>query len=145
MTEPKPGKTRRRPTSKHKADLAAAALVAKKAGQPVLLDLRSIALIADYFLICHGGARPQVRALADAVAEALQGQGIAPRTIEGYQQARWVLMDYGDLIIHIFAQSEREFFDLERLWGDAPRTEITPDEPRDPAAAPARRRTRRAR
>jgi ribosome-associated protein len=124
------GKRERRPAARRKADLAAAALAAKKAGQPVLLDLRRLTAIADYFLICHGRARPHVQALADAVAEALNEQGIAPHAVEGYQQARWVLMDYGDLIVHVFAQSEREYFDLERLWGDAPRTEMAAHEPR---------------
>jgi ribosome-associated protein len=119
--------------------VAAAALVAKSAAEPVLLDLRKLTPIADYFLICHGTVRPHLQALADAVAEALQLVGVKPHAVEGYAPAHWILMDYGDLMVHIFTQADREFFDLERLWGDAGRTEIASDGPEGPAAAPVRR------
>jgi ribosome-associated protein len=145
LTDSKPSKRPQRSLSRHKAQLAAAALLAKKAREPVLLDLRPLTPIADYFLICHGSARPHVRALADAVAEALRREGAPPRAIEGYAQAHWILMDCGDLIVHIFSQADREYFDLERLWGDAARTEIAADELEGPPAAPVRRRARRAR
>jgi ribosome-associated protein len=124
------------------AQVAAAALVAKKAAEPVLLDLRKLTPIADYFLICHGTVRPHLQALADAVAEALQREGVKPHAVEGYAPAHWILLDYGDLIVHIFTQADREFFDLERLWGDARRTEIATDAPERPAEAPARRKAR---
>jgi len=142
LTDSKPSRKPRRLTSKRKAEVAAAALVARKAAEPVLLDLRRVTPIADYFLICHGGARPPLHALADAVAEALRREGAAPHAIEGYDQAHWILMDYGDLMVHIFSQADREFFDLERLWGDAERTELAADEPERPAATRRRARPR---
>lgn len=103
----------------------------KKGREPLLLDLRGITLIADFFLLCHGTSGVHVRALADAVVERLAGKGIKPYGIEGYGQGRWVLLDFGDLMVHVFSQEEREFYGLERLWGDAPQR---------PIVAPARRR-----
>ena len=82
--------------------------------------MRDITLITDYFLICHGTSNVHVRALGDAVLECLKEAGIRPNGIEGRDDARWVLLDYGDLIVHIFGEEEREFYSLERLWSDAP-------------------------
>ncbi len=106
--------------ARQKALRAEAALADKRAVDPVLLDMRDITLITDYFLICHGTSNVHVRALGDAVLECLKEAGIRPNGIEGRDDARWVLLDYGDLIVHIFGEEEREFYSLERLWSDAP-------------------------
>ncbi len=95
------------------------ALVDARARESVLLDMRELTLITDYFLIWHGTSNVHVRGLADAVLEALEEENLRPYGLEGYDHARWILIDYGDLIVHIFAEEERQFYDLERLWSDA--------------------------
>jgi len=108
-------------SAEQKASAADAALESRRAVDPVLLDMRELTLITDYFVICQGTSSVHIRALADAVMEALEEQGVRPDGIEGYQEARWILLDYGDVIVHIFAEEARAFYDLERLWSDAPR------------------------
>jgi ribosome-associated protein len=98
---------------------AIAAAEDKKAVDVVLLDLRKAAGFADYFLICSGGNTRQIRAIADAVVEALAEEGSKPAHIEGYEQSDWILLDYFDFIVHIFAPETRQFYALERLWGNA--------------------------
>lgn len=109
------------PSALQKARMAEGALVAKRAVDPVLLDMREITLITDYFLICHGTSNVHIRALSEGVVEGLKEAGVRPSGVEGREAARWVLLDYGDVIVHIFAEEEREFYSLERLWGDAPK------------------------
>ena len=104
-----------------KALRAQTALADKRALDPVVLDMREITLITDYFIICHGTSNVHIRALGDAVVEALKEDGVRPHGVEGRDEGRWVLLDYGDFIVHIFAEEGREFYALERLWGDAPR------------------------
>ena len=113
--------------SGQKAALAGQIVLEKKGYRPVLLDLRELTLIADYFLICHGNSDVHVRAIADAVAEGMAERGETRLRVEGREDARWVLLDLGDLVVHIFSQADREYYDLERLWGDAPRTELSPE------------------
>ena len=110
-------------TAKDKAVRAEAALIDKRARGPIVLDMRDITLITDYFVVCHGTSNVHIRALGDAVVEALKEEGVRPHGVEGRDEGRWVLLDYGDLIVHIFAEEEREFYGLERLWSDAPRLE----------------------
>lgn len=98
---------------------AADAAVAKKAGDPVALDLRSVAGVADYFLICSGASEVQVKAIAEAVEEKLRAIGARPWHVEGREGRRWVLLDYVDLVVHVFHEKTREYYLLERLWGDA--------------------------
>jgi ribosome-associated protein len=107
--------------SDERALRAHSALVDARAREPVLLDMRGVTLITDYFLICHGTSNVHIRGLADAVLEALEEDNLRPYGLEGYDDARWILIDYGDLIVHIFAEEEREFYALERLWSDATR------------------------
>jgi ribosome-associated protein len=90
----------------------------------VTLDLKGTCSFTDAFLICHGLQIRQTQAIADAIEEALKKQKVSPSHIEGYRAGEWILMDYSDLIIHIFTRERREFFNLERLWGDAPRVEV---------------------
>ena len=97
----------------------------KKAFDLSALDLREIASFAEFFVICSGANQRQVQAISDEIEEQLKKQLQArPVRIEGYRTADWVLMDYGDFIIHIFEQKMREFYDLERLWRDAKKVQL---------------------
>lgn len=91
----------------------------KKAREVKILDIRSISTVADYFVICSGTSPTHVRAIADNVEEKLAEEGYALHHMEGYQNGRWVLLDFGDVVVHVMLEAEREFYNLERLWGDA--------------------------
>ncbi|MGI9861599.1 ribosome silencing factor [Moorella naiadis] len=101
------------------AQLAARAVQEKKGREPVILDLRGITLIADYFVIASGTSTVQVQAIANQVEESLATAGVELLHREGLDAARWVLLDFGAVVVHIFLEEERRFYDLERLWGDA--------------------------
>ena len=92
-----------------------------------LLDLRKTSAFTDYFLMCTGGNPRQVQAIADSVEQALKAQKVRPTHVEGYERAEWVLLDYFDFIVHVFSPQARQFYGLERLWGNAARHEL-PDE-----------------
>jgi len=96
----------------------------KKAIDVVLLDLRKAAGFADYFLICSGANTRQIRAIADAIVDALGSAGSKPAHVEGYERSEWILLDYFDFIVHIFAPEPRVFYSLERLWGNAERVDL---------------------
>ncbi len=98
---------------------AAGAAEDKKASDVQILDVRELTVIADYFLICSGSSDTQVKAIARAVEDSLSEEGLHPQKVAGKQEARWILMDYADVIIHIFHDEERKFYELERLWADA--------------------------
>jgi ribosome-associated protein len=103
----------------------------KKAEALVLLDLRKAAGFTDFFLICSGNNARQVRAIADGVMDALALEGVKPAHVEGYGGSEWILLDYFDFIVHVFAPETRMFYGLERLWGNAEHVEIaSPDPPR---------------
>ncbi|MDQ0090263.1 ribosome-associated protein [Paenibacillus anaericanus] len=91
----------------------------KKAMNIVALDLQGISLIADYFVVCHGNSDTQVQAIATEIRKRVHESGSVIRGIEGMDSARWVLMDLGDVVVHIFHRDEREFYNIERLWSDA--------------------------
>ncbi len=96
----------------------------KKAEDIVVLDLRGLSDVTDYFVICHGTNERQVVAIADAVEERLSRTlGRSPAHVEGRRTSDWILMDYIDFVVHVFAEEKRAFYRLERLWGDAPRIE----------------------
>jgi ribosome-associated protein len=97
----------------------------KKADQLVVLDLRPSKAFTDFFVICTGTSARQVHAIADAVQDALRAKGIKPAFVEGYSSAGWILIDYFDFIFHIFTPATREFYALERLWGDAVTIEMS--------------------
>ncbi len=102
----------------------------RKATDLVLLDLRKAGGFTDYFVICSGTNPRQIRAIADAVEEQLKKQhGLKPSHVEGYARAEWVLIDYFDFVVHVFRPETRAFYDLERLWGSAERTEVVPPPP----------------
>ena len=106
--------------ARRKALLAAEAAEAKLAEQVVVLDLQEHSRVADFFVIASGSNRVQIKAITEAVEEALEGAGVRPGRAEGRDDGRWVLLDFGDVVVHIFAPRERQFYNLERLWGDAP-------------------------
>lgn len=107
---------------------AAAYGYAKKARDIVGIDLRGISPVADYFLIFSGSNKPQIKAISDNIEEKLAEQGLRPLRVEGYREAEWVLLDYGTLIVHIFGDEQRAYYNLEHLWGDAPAYRFTPAE-----------------
>jgi ribosome-associated protein len=92
----------------------------RKAVDLKVLHLREISDFTDYFVLCSGTSERQVQAIADAVEERLRAEGVRPLHVEGYNRGQWVLLDYGDLVVHIFQEEIRRFYALERLWGDAP-------------------------
>jgi ribosome-associated protein len=93
----------------------------KKACDLLALDISKIASFASYFLFCTGDSSRQMQAIADEIEKKLKEAGIRPSHIEGYQNSEWILMDYFDLVIHIFSKEARDFYDLERLWRDGKR------------------------
>ena len=94
------------------------ALADKKGEDISIIDIRKVSIMADYFIIASGTNGNQVQAMADSVEEALGKKGFACRQVEGYQSANWILMDYGDIIVHVFDRENRLFYDLERIWRD---------------------------
>jgi ribosome-associated protein len=93
----------------------------QKANDVVILDVRKISTVTDYFMICSGGSEPHLKAIADAIDRKLRDAGVRTKHHDGYPQSRWVVMDYGDVMIHIFHPDLREHYDLEHLWGDGKR------------------------
>ena len=96
----------------------------KQALDLAVLDLRKAAGFTDFFLICSGTNARQIRAIADGVMEALAADRVKPAHVEGYDRSEWILIDYFDFIVHVFARDTRAFYDLERLWGNADRIEV---------------------
>ncbi len=127
-------KTERRTTTtsrKRLTDEVRTAVVAaldKKAADVGVLDLRHTPAFTDFFILCSGHNTRQVKAIADAVEEALKAAKVRPAHVEGHDRAEWILMDYFSFIVHVFSPQTREFYSLERLWGDAERIEVS-DEP----------------
>lgn len=105
-------------TAKETARLVIDALEDKKAGDIRVISIEKISTLADYFIIASGSNRSQVQAMADNTEEVLGKAGCFPKQIEGYRHANWILMDYGDVVVHIFDEENRLFYDLERIWRD---------------------------
>ena len=103
---------------------AVAAALDKKAVEIVVLDLTKASAFTDFFVICTGTNKRQVQAIADGVQEAVGALGAKPALAEGYERAEWILVDYFDFIVHVFTPATREFYSLERLWGDAERVDV---------------------
>lgn len=99
----------------------------KKAIDPVVLDLREIASFTDYFVIFSGANERQVQAISDEVYETLKKAGEPAVRVEGYKSAEWILLDYGDFVVHVFEQKARKFYDLERLWRESKRVTLPPE------------------
>lgn len=133
-----PESPRRRPapdalTAEQTVRLAAGAADLKHGRDVLALEVRELTSIADYFLLITAGSAAQVEAICDAMDAALSAEGIEPLHVEGRAEGRWVLMDYADVIIHVFREDARAFYGLERLWGDAPRLDVSASDPADPA------------
>ena len=94
----------------------------KKAQNLISLDLRGLSFLGDYFIICHGKSEPQVKAIVDNIRK---GTSFKPRHLEGYENKKWVLLDYFDIIVHVFDKEERDYYSLENVWADAPKKEFS--------------------
>ncbi|MBR3120204.1 MULTISPECIES: ribosome silencing factor [Oceanobacillus] len=105
-------------------DLIAEACDDKRAEDIIALDMNQVSLVADYFLICHGNNERQVQAIARGIKDVMDENGIQVKRIEGFESARWILVDVGDIVCHIFHKDERNYYNLERLWGDASRVAL---------------------
>jgi ribosome-associated protein len=99
----------------------------KKAINVILLDLREIASFTDYFVITSGANERQVQAISDEVFERLKKAGTPAARVEGYKMAEWILLDYGDFVVHVFEDKARKFYDLERLWRESKRVKLPPE------------------
>jgi ribosome-associated protein len=106
-------------------ETAARAALDKKASDVVILDLRKSGAITDFFLLASGANQKQILAIADAVLESLRKEGMRPDHREGYPRQEWILLDYDGFVVHVFTASTRAFYDIERLWGDATRLEVS--------------------
>jgi ribosome-associated protein len=111
-------------TSDEKARLAAAAADSKQARDMVLLDLQGLTLMTDFFFICCGTSTTHIRTIADAVIETMKRAGLGGIRVEGYDAASWVLMDYGDVVVHVMDPERREFYGLETFWSEARRVPL---------------------
>lgn len=107
--------------SRKKAIKAARSAAGKKAKDIRILELKDISTITDYFIICSGESTTQIKSIAEAIEEEFSKEKISPQGREGLNFARWVLLDYGDVVVHIFDQESRNYYELEKLWLDAPR------------------------
>lgn len=96
----------------------------KRAEDIVVLNMKGVSLLADYFVICHANSDRQVQAIAKEMADQASKSGYDVKRLEGFDSARWVLVDMGDVVAHVFHKDERAFYNLERLWGDAPIIEV---------------------
>ena len=113
--------------SRKRALLCVNASLEKKAKDITILNVKAISAFADYFIICSGTSDRQVRAVASAIQENLKRAGILPLGVEGEAAGRWILLDFDDVILHVFLESVRTFYDLERLWSEAPRMAVPDD------------------
>ncbi len=104
--------------------LCAKAALEKKAEKLVILDLSKLSCFTDFFILCNGNSDRQVKAISDSIEAFLSKQKIKPLNIEGYSEGRWVLLDYGDVIVHVFQDMLRDYFDLEALWSQAMKVKI---------------------
>jgi len=114
------GKFQSQPDIAARCRNAVVAMEDRKGRNLRVLGLSEISSLADYFLICSGNSERQVQAIADAVVEKLRADKIRPHHVEGYQPGRWILLDYGDFVVHVFDDNTRAFYALEKLWADAP-------------------------
>ena len=112
------------PTRLAKAVQIAEAALDRKARDIVVLDTRAVSSFTDTFILMTGTSDRHTRAIADSIREAMRAQGEKPLGVEGYDEGRWVLIDLGDAIVHIFLREVREYYDLERLWSDAPTIDL---------------------
>ena len=106
------------------AQRAARAALDKKAVDLTVLDVQGVSSVTDYFLVCSGKSTPHLRTIIDAIRTELKADGVRPLHAEGRPESGWVLLDYGDVLVHVFLEDTRAYYALERLWGDAPSVPI---------------------
>lgn len=106
-------------------ELVVKACDSKRAEDIIALDVKEISLLADYFVICNGGSERQINAIVDNVSEEAEKNQYSVKRIEGKEGGKWILMDLGDVIVHVFSESERQFYNLEKLWSDAPLVDLS--------------------
>ena len=107
-------------TAQAKAQRAARAALDRKAVDLVVLDVQGLSGVTDYFLVCSGRSTTHLKSITDAIREELKEDGVRPLHVEGATESGWVLLDYGDVLMHVFLEDTRAYYALERLWGDAP-------------------------
>jgi ribosome-associated protein len=107
-------------TSQEKVGMVARAALDRKAVGLVVMDLQGLSTVADFFLVCSAASTTQMESIVDAIRGALRAAGVRPRHGEGTAESGWLLLDYGDVVVHVFLEETRAFYALERLWGDAP-------------------------
>ncbi len=129
VKSPRPRAKRPAPRLPSQLTKAIEAAGSRKATNVTVLDLRKTGAFTDYFLICTGANPRQVHAIADAVEERLKTVKVRPTHVEGYERAEWVLLDYFDFIVHVFSPHARQFYALERLWGEATRIQFDDEAP----------------
>ena len=108
------------PSAESRVRRAARAALDKKALGVVVLDVQRLSGVADYFLVCSGRSTTHIQTIADAIRDELRAEGVRARHAEGVPESGWVLLDYGDVLMHLFSEETRAYYALERLWGDAP-------------------------
>jgi len=122
VKRPEAARSAARPADSQALARAAARLTLTKRAQDVMiLDLRELDGVCDFFVLATGSSEVQVRAIADAVEDGLRVEGVRPWHLEGYEARRWILLDYVDVVVHVFHAKAREYYLLDKLWGDAPR------------------------
>ncbi|MCI8827255.1 MAG: ribosome silencing factor [Ruminiclostridium sp.] len=112
-------------TPKEMALLLVRALDSKKGQDILLLETDGLTTLSDYFVLCTGTSAPQLKALADAAERSMKENDILPHHVEGHRGGTWILQDYGDVVLHLFSPEAREFYDLDRLWQDAKKVDIS--------------------
>ena len=112
-------------TPKEMALLLVRALDSKKGQDILLLETDGLTTLSDYFVLCTGTSAPQLKALADAAERSMKENDILPHHVEGHRGGTWILQDYGDVVLHLFSPEAREFYDLDRLWHDAKKVDIS--------------------
>ena len=122
MPEPSPDFVSDLPLLKQILDLA----FEKKAVELVAMDVRGLSSVTDFFIICSGDSEPQVKAITDNIR---RGTPQKPHHLEGYENLNWVLLDYFDIVVHVFGKDDRDYYNIEKLWADAPMTEFSHEAP----------------
>ena len=107
-------------TAERKVRRAARAALDRRATDVVVLDLQGLSSVTDYFLVCSGKSTTHMETITDAIRDELKSEGVRPRHAEGVAECGWILLDYGDVLMHVFLEETRTYYALERLWGDAP-------------------------
>jgi ribosome-associated protein len=112
-------------SAERKVRRAARAALDKKALDLTVLDVQHVSSVTDYFLVCSGRSAPHVKTIAEAIRDELKTDGVRPLHAEGQAESGWVLLDYGDVLMHVFLEDTRAYYALERLWGDAPSLSVS--------------------